>query len=97
LYPSLVEKFWAQINTRSGVSPNSSSSNQSTQASADEESSSSEYDSEKYDSAKDEDFQAGSSSSEDDNESYTADWKTVRSIEGMDKTIDGHIRVYIRW
>lgn len=91
LYPSLVENFWAQINTRRGSSPNSSASEQSAASSADESSSD-------YDSAKDEDFKAPSESpSSDEDDSYSADWKTVRSIEGMDKTVDGHVRVYIRW
>ncbi|CAO3672285.1 unnamed protein product [Umbelopsis ramanniana] len=91
LYPFLVENFWAQINTRRGSSPNSSASEQSAASSADESSS-------EYDSAKDEDFKAPSESpSSDEDESFSADWKTVRSIEGMDKTVDGHVRVYIRW
>ncbi|KAI9285603.1 hypothetical protein BC943DRAFT_360284 [Umbelopsis sp. AD052] len=89
LYPSLVENFWAQIDTRRGLSPNSSASEPSVAPSTDDSSS-------EYDSAKDEDFKAPTDSPSED-ESFSADWKTVRSVEGMDKTLDGHVRVYIRW
>ncbi|KAG2173361.1 hypothetical protein INT43_004735 [Umbelopsis isabellina] len=89
MYPMLVSQFWERLDTRWPGKVQADDMGYFAQ------------DSEGYNSSQDEDFEAQSASEEDDDdeesEDRSVDWRTVRSIEGMDKTLDGKIRVYVRW
>jgi hypothetical protein len=89
MYPMLVSKFWEQLDTRWPTKTQTEDVGYLAQGSED------------YNSSQDEDYQADSASDEEDDDDssqdISVDWRTVRSIEGMDKTLDGKIRVYVRW
>lgn len=137
MFPALVEKYWAGIDTRrdSKARTQSIKSNElalaavtaaeaveaeATAAAATKQSS------DEYISAEDSDYRpadesAGEGSSIADNDTSMSDdepkqsedeseqdnnlnsqpsanvWETVRSIDGMDKTVEGNVRVYVRW
>lgn len=91
MYPMMVSQFWERLETRWPAKAQTDDMGYLAQ------------DSEDYNSSQDEDFHADSASEEEDDdvddnsEDKSVDWRTVRSIEGMDKTLDGKIRVYVRW
>lgn len=102
MFPNLVEDFWARIDT----SIEKESSGAETAEDLDYDPTLARSPNSDYNSVEDADFRqptssSSSSSSEEGDaasvESNDDRWLSVRSIEGMDKTIDGSQRVYIRW
>lgn len=100
MFPNLVEDFWARIDT----SIEKESSGAETAADLDYDPSLAQSPDSDYNSVEDADFKQPTSSTSSSEEGDAASvesnddrWLLVRSIEGMDKTIDGSQRVYIRW